>query len=40
MTFRWSKPARNPVHIDPAEAQPEDRMVRLPGEILQVQMGS
>ena len=34
------KPARTPVHIDPAEALARGRMVRLPGEILQVQMGS
>ncbi len=34
------KPARKPVHIDPAEALARGRMVRLPGEILQVQMGS
>ena len=34
------KPARKPVHIDPAEALARGRMVRLPGETLQVQMGS
>ncbi len=34
------KPARTPVHIDPAEALARGRMVRLPGEVLQVQMGS
>ena len=34
------KPPRTPVHIDPAEALARGRMVRLPGEILQVQMGS
>ncbi len=34
------KPVRKPVHIDPAEALARGRMVRLPGEILQVQMGS
>ena len=34
------KPARNRVHIDPAEALARGRMARLPGEILQVQMGS
>ncbi len=34
------KPARTRVHIDPAEAAARGRMVRLPGETLQVQMGS
>ena len=34
------KPVRKPVHIDPAEALARGRMVRLPGETLQVQMGS
>jgi ATP-dependent RNA helicase RhlE len=34
------KPARTRVHIDSAEALARGRMVRLPGEILQVQMGS
>ncbi len=34
------KPARTRVHIDPAEAAARGRMVRLPGEVLQVQMGS
>ena len=34
------KPPRKPVHIDPAEALARGRMVRLPGETLQVQMGS
>jgi ATP-dependent RNA helicase RhlE len=34
------KPARTRVHIDSAEALARGRMVRLPGETLQVQMGS
>ena len=34
------KPPRIQVHIDPAEALALGRMARLPGEILQVQMGS
>ncbi|MGH9547165.1 MAG: DEAD/DEAH box helicase [Terriglobales bacterium] len=34
------KPPRKPVHIDPAEALARGRMVRLPGEVLQAQMGS
>jgi hypothetical protein len=34
------KPPRIQVHIDPAEALARGRMARLPGEILQVQMGS
>jgi ATP-dependent RNA helicase RhlE len=34
------KPPRVQVHIDPAEALALGRMARLPGEILQVQMGS
>jgi ATP-dependent RNA helicase RhlE len=34
------KPARTRVHIDPAEASARGRMARLPGEVLQVQLGS
>jgi hypothetical protein len=35
----YEKP-RTRVHIDPAEASARGRMARLPGEVLQVQLGS
>jgi ATP-dependent RNA helicase RhlE len=36
----FERPARNRTDIEPGEASSRSRMVRLPGEVLQIQMGS